>query len=121
MNRTDQVFERRMSPRVELKGIIGLPASHGPARVIDISATGAQVEFTSRLVPGNHYEMQLTFPDRVVRARVLVVRSVDLPGSNTDGEGQPVRCLAGLQFQDLDSADHHYLEGFVAGQAALSG
>jgi hypothetical protein len=120
MHTEHRPFDRRKSPRVELKGITGLPANPGLARIIDISAGGAQVEFTARLVPGNHYEMNLTFPDRTIRARALVVRSVDLPGSDSDEQGRPISCLAGLEFQDLDTADHHYLEGFVAGQAALT-
>ena len=76
------------------------------------------MEFPGRLVPGNLYELKLTFPDRQIRARVLVTRSIDLDDAgDTDGESRGIRCIAGLEFQGLDPEESHYLEDYVAGQA----
>ncbi len=119
MSGSDLTFERRKSPRVELRGLIGLPSIPGAARIVDISAHGAQVEFPSRLMPGNIYEMKLTFPDRTILARAKVTRCIDLKRSDSDGDHQlPVSCLAGLEFQSLDQADQRYLERYVAGMSA---
>jgi hypothetical protein len=117
---TNLTFERRMSPRVELRGLTGHPSNSGLARIIDISAGGAQVEFYTRLVPGNLYEMKLTFPDRLIRARALVTRSIDLhDAGDADGGTTGARCIAGLEFQGLDREEIHYLEDYVAAQARL--
>lgn len=119
-NGQNQTFERRMSPRVELRGLTGLPEKPGLARIIDISASGAQVEFHSRLVPGNVYEMTLTFPDRKILARVMVTRSMDLYRSMENGdEVQSMGALAGLEFKGLDPEDRRYLEHYVAGLAEM--
>jgi len=116
---SEVTFERRKSPRVELRGLIGLPTTAGAARIVDISAHGAQVEFPSRLMPGNVYEMKLTFPDRTIKARVRVTRSIDLKRPDSDGDHQvQASCLAGLEFQNLAQADQRYLERYVAGMSA---
>lgn len=115
-NEEKRQFERRKEPRVELTGVTGLPAQSDSARIVNISAGGAQVDFTSRLVPGNIYEMRLTFPDRQILARVRVTRSTDLQTSpddvDTPWEGG---CTAGLEFQSLGPEDRRYLEHYVAG------
>lgn len=120
-DQADRNYERRKSPRVELKGLTGVPVRPGAAEIIDFSACGAQVQFPERLVPGNLYEMRLTFPDRQILARVLVTRSVDLGSASGGGEQGRVGCLAGIEFQGLDADDREYLESFVAGMSRDGG
>lgn len=111
-------FERRKSPRVELKGLTGMPEQADVARIVDISSSGAQVEFHSRLVPGNIYEMKLTFPQRQIEARVRVIRSMDLHDSGEAGDGAlATGCLAGLEFLGLAPEDMLFLERYVADRA----
>lgn len=118
---TELNFERRKSPRAELKGLTGRPSRPGVAKIIDISAGGAQVQFAERLVPGNIYEMRLTFPDRRIVARVLVTRSEDLAGVPGEGGGTTVGCRAGIEFLGLEPGEAEYLESFVAGLCADRG
>jgi len=113
----DQNYERRKSPRVELKGLTGVPVRPGAARIIDISACGAQVQFPERLVPGNLYELRLTFPDRQILARGMVTRSMDLRGDARAGKPVLGGCLAGIEFQGLEPDDQEYLEAYVAGMS----
>jgi hypothetical protein len=111
-------YERRLYPRVELMRM-SIPAEgRKSARIIDISASGAQVEFPTPLVPGNLYEIRLTFPDRQISVRARVTRSLAPEGSvRAADSGTP--CLAGLEFIGLDTEDQRYLEGYVAGQSQL--
>jgi hypothetical protein len=114
---TKNTFERRRYPRVELMRMdIGM-GEQGLTRIIDISASGAQVECPSPLVPGRLYEVHLTFPDRQIRVRVRVTRNLDPPEPAADGQQKAFR--AGLEFIGLEPEDQHYLEGYVAGQSQL--
>lgn len=112
---SENTYERRLYPRVELMRMKIGGAGERSARIIDISASGAQVEFPNRLETGNLYEVRLTFPDRQIRARARVTRSVEAESSGAGETG----CVAGLEFVGLDTEDRNYLEGYVAGQSEL--
>ena len=107
---TKQAFERRLYPRVELMRLSIGDRSQSAALIIDISASGAQVEFPTRLQTGHLYEVRLSFPDRQIRVRARVTRSI---------EGSGGGCVAGLEFIGLEADDQRYLEGYVAGQTDL--
>ncbi len=117
---TSPSYERRMYPRVDMIRMDSGAEEQKSVRIIDISASGAQVEFPTPLTPGQLYEVQLTFPDRQIRTRVRVTRCLHSGGAGDAADGrQPKGFLAGLDFIGLDSGDQKYLEGYVAGQSEL--
>ena len=104
--------DRRRHRRYAVAELAGVLEFAHPAKVVDLSRSGASVETTERLAPGRAYRLQLEHADapptsttgRVVWCRLT--GTVDLGG----GESSPLY-RAGLHFeQDLAEPDAELLD-----------
>jgi hypothetical protein len=103
--------ERRKSPRVEPPSeVIGTVKATVPARILDLSTRGAQVEIASALRPGASCNVSLPRPEDdgsagelKLRARIQRCRARSFDASESGEGGMLYR--AGLSFLDL-SPDH---------------
>ena len=88
----------RQAPRVALAGHVEAMIDGRPARLVDLSAVGAQVISTSTLRPGQQVRITLPDPEMPVRLAAAVAWAVfEMPG------GKP-HYRAGLEFRDGDPA-----------------
>ena len=91
---------QRRGARVHLRELVPVQVQFWDAHLVDISRSGALVEHTDRVRPGEVY--RLTFPGEIRKVQVLVraVRSfVSQLVHITQGEGQVVY-RSGVEFVD---------------------
>lgn len=94
--------ERRAVPRVEVPQPVPAKIKAAlPARVLDVSSQGAQLEVTTCLRPTTSCDLRISLPDGEVTIR-SIVRRCRAWGFGLDEKEQKVLLYrAGVEFQDL--------------------
>lgn len=102
--------ERRQSPRhVPDEERFGRVKATVPARIVDISREGAQLEVPAALRPAVECDLALPAGGGLIRLRARVLRCRAIPtGSHSGEHGLVFR--AGLQFLDVSDETVHALE-----------
>ena len=97
------VTERRSVPRVVPKMPLDARVlASQPARILDISSRGAQVEVTTSLQPSGPCDLRIRFADGEFAAHATV-RRCRAAGFGVDDGNQPVVLYrAGLEFDEVD-------------------
>ena len=102
---------QRRGARVRLRELVPVQVQFWDAHLVDISRSGALVEHTDRVRPGEVY--RLTFPGEIRKVQVLVraVRSfVNQLVHMAKGEGQVVY-RSGVEFVDGGNGVAHLVSG----------
>ena len=95
------MVERRAVPRVEPKRPLQASVMMDqPARILDISSRGAQIELAAALQPSGACDLRIRFAEAEFAARATVLRCRAWDVGAGDGDGLLYR--AGLQFDELD-------------------
>jgi hypothetical protein len=96
------MHERRAVPRVEVPQPVAAKIKAAlPARVLDVSSQGAQLEVTTCLRPTTSCDLRISLPDGEVTIR-SIVRRCRAWGFGLDEREQKVLLYrAGVEFQDL--------------------
>jgi hypothetical protein len=108
--------ERRRTERFNVEGdVFGRVKATVPARLVDISTQGAQVEVPSALRPA--VECDVTVPtaagDLRLRARVQRCRAAAMKGPSSDN-GVVLMYRAGLEFLELSEHDEKIIRSSFA-------
>ena len=106
---------QRRGARVHLRELVPVQVQFWDAHLVDISRSGALVEHTDRVRPGEVY--RLTFPGEIRKVQVLVraVRSfVSQLVHITQGEGQVVY-RSGVEFVDGENGVGNLVSGSIDG------
>jgi hypothetical protein len=111
--------ERRAAPRVKpAKEIPAKVRAFLPARVVDISPTGVQLELSSLLRIGVQCDVRLVLGDEEIRWPATV-RRCRATGFGLDEAGQKVLLYrAGLEFAPMSEGEWAKLRGFLQQEAA---
>lgn len=106
--------ERRKHPRVEMMHSVGGEVQAVVASsIINLSVSGTLVELPCRLNPGGLYEIQMSFPERVIKTVAQVIRSYVHTVGHSDEGTSTLLYRAGLLFEKLGNDDHDFLYRFV--------
>lgn len=89
---------RRAIPENEISIMIG---GNRPAKVVDVSPSGAHLELASALNPRGECRLSLPLPDGTLRLKARVVHCKLTGFSSTGGRSQLVY-HAGVEFVDID-------------------
>jgi hypothetical protein len=112
--------DRRNHRRYQVGELAGTLQFNHPARVLDLSRSGAAVETAERLVPGRTYNLQLEGPSGTVTSTTGNVVWCLLTGMQeaSNGESTPIY-RAGLEFdRDLDEPALRFLDRLDESAAA---
>jgi hypothetical protein len=94
--------ERRAVPRVEVPQPVPAKIKAAlPARVLDVSSQGAQLEVTTCLRPTTSCDLRISLPDGEVTIRSIVRRCRAWGFGLNDREEKVLLYRAGVEFQDL--------------------
>ncbi len=95
------MVERRAVPRIEPKQPLAASVFiDQPARILDISSRGAQIELAAALRPSGACDLRIRFAEAEFAARAKVLRCRAWEVGEDDHRGILYR--AGLQFDELD-------------------
>ncbi len=107
------MMERRRSQRVPVsKDRFGRVKATVPARIVDISRHGVQLEVPAALRPAVECDLTLPFGTRDLRIRAKVHRCRAM-GFSDGGEGRRLVYRAGLEFVAVAKADREALFSLV--------
>jgi hypothetical protein len=89
---------RRAAPADEISIMIG---GNRPAKVVDVSPSGAHLELASALNPRGECRLSLPLPNGILRLKARVVHC-KLTGFSSTGEKNQLVYHAGVEFVDID-------------------
>jgi hypothetical protein len=115
-NERDSGQNRRRYRRYAVADLQGVLELAHPARVIDLSRSGAAIETSERLSPGRSYRLQLERPDAPATSTTARVAWCRLTGTvDLGGDESSPLYRAGLHFdQELSGADTELLDRLEA-------
>lgn len=112
--------ERRRAPRHPVAGdVFGRVKSTVPARIVDISPFGAQVEITSALRPAVECDVWLPTDEGQIKVRATVHRCRAAGLRSDGGSGSEMVFRAGLEFKGLSAGERDLLARSYPGPAAV--
>lgn len=114
--------DRRKSERYEpSETILGKVKATVPARVVDISEHGLQVEVPAALRPSVECDLTLSTEDGKIRVRARVQRCRAAELAATDGSDRRMMYRAGLEFVEICTDAGRILSTMIEGLRATSG
>ena len=107
-------MERRAVPRVEPKGPLDAKILMiQPARILDISSRGAQIEVASSLPPSGLCDLRIRFTEGEFAAHATVRRCQASGFALDDNSERVVLYRAGLEFDEVDPESLAWLSSNV--------